>query len=275
MTFDVWHTLIYLSPQDEEEYYRAQIALGVEALREAARLPDSSGSPDAELARVFARALAAAVAEAGHGRSVTPAQQIVRAGTASGRAPNVEGYGERLARLVADQPFRPAPGALSVLEGLHRDGYRIGVVGSTVGEAGASLRPVLGRLGLDRPVDAFVFSDEEPWAKPAPEIFWEALRRLDAAPDETVHVGDAWSDIEGARRARLLGSVWFTGLQEYGAHYRTLNIPSTKVPARHVAREFGDVDSIVRRLLPAGKSGAGGRGPADHRTRDPTRGRRR
>ena len=244
------------------------------ALREGARRPGSPGSSDAELARVFERTLAAAVAESREGRSVTPGQQIARAGSGTGRTPDVEEYVGRLARLVADQPFRPASGALPVLEGLHRDGYRIGVIGNTVGEAGASLRTVLGRLGLDRPVDAFVFSDEEPWAKPAPEIFREALRRLDAKPRETVHVGDSWSDVEGARRAGLRGSVRFTGLQEYGAHYRALNITSVGVPARHVAQGFDEVDSIVRRLLPRAASEVPGRARVGRRPLRPARGPR-
>jgi putative hydrolase of the HAD superfamily len=56
------------------------------------------------------------------------------------------------------------------------------------------------RYGLDRFLDASVFSSEAGWRKPDPRIFREAMNRLKAEPAETVFVGDRlYDDISGAQ----------------------------------------------------------------------------
>ena len=252
VTFDVWHTLLYLSPEDEDAYYRIQVALGARALRGAPPTPGAPELSEQELGQVFERVLREAMAEAGRGRTVTPARQIVQAAERVGRTVRTDEYLERLSAAVAERPFKSAPGADELLESLQDDGDRIGIVGNTVGEPGAALQEVLRRRGLAQYFDVFVFSDEHPWAKPAPEIFWEAIRRLGGAPERTIHVGDAWSDIEGARRAKLRGSILFTGLQDYGTNYRALNILSReeRLPTDYVAEKMSEVRPIIRGLLP-------------------------
>ncbi len=254
MTFDVWHTLMYLTPTEEEEYYHTQISLAVEALREAPLLPGAPNLPDEELGRVFEQVLAEAVAEAGRGRSITPSAQILRAGAETRRVPRSEEYLARLSSAVVHQPFKPAPGAAALLKELRAEGYRIGIVGNTVGETGASLRKVLESLDLASPVENFMFSDEHPWAKPAPEIFWLALKLLGESPDRAVHVGDARSDIEGARRAGMRTSILFTGLQNYGLHYHALNVGSgsDQFGAQYVVQELREVATVIHELLPIG-----------------------
>jgi putative hydrolase of the HAD superfamily len=56
-------------------------------------------------------------------------------------------------------------------------------------------------LGLSDLVDHVIFADEHaPGGKPAADAFMEALRRLEAAPQNAVMVGDSRvNDIEGAR----------------------------------------------------------------------------
>ena len=52
--------------------------------------------------------------------------------------------------------------------------------------------------------DVIVISAEVNKRKPSPEIFQKALRSLDAAPSETVFVGDTLNmDVEGAKRAGM------------------------------------------------------------------------
>lgn len=252
VTFDVWHTLIYLTPDEEEAYYRGQIDLAVEILRQGETEPGAPARSDGELVRSFEEVFSEAVASGGHGRTVTPAEQILRAAERCRRRVRADRYLDGLAAMVARQPFKAAAGGLELLTGLREDGYRVAVVGNTVGETGGSLRSVLDRLGLARPVEVFVFSDEHPWAKPAPEIFWEALRLLGVPADQAVHVGDAWTDVEGASRAGLCGTILFTGLQRYGAHYQALNIDRAYDPsaARAVVGNLDEVRSIVHRLLP-------------------------
>lgn len=257
VTLDLWHTLLYLRPEAEEKYMETQVRLATEVLTAAERRPGAAAEPDGELRRTFERVYAEAVSEAGLGRTVTPAEQILRAGALVGRLPRAEEYLRRLAEVVATLPFEQAPGALALLRSLAADGYRVGVISNTIGEPGAYLRPVLRGMGFDRFVDTYVFSDEHPWTKPAPEIFRTTLERLGAAPASAVHVGDGWSDVEGARRAGLRAGILFTGLQEYGARYRALFLPAgwDHPPTEHVVDRLEDVLAVVRRLLPVGPGG--------------------
>ena len=225
LSLDLWHTLVYLEPDDEEAYMRGQVDLATRLLEASPIEPESARVSPSDLRSTFERVYAGAVEASQQGRSVTPAQQIADAGQRTGRQVDPAAYIAGLRELVGRTRFLPAPGAFEVVRDLKADGWRTAVISNTVGEPGATLRPVLHRLGLDPLVDAFVFSDEEPWTKPAPEIFREATDRLGVAPERTVHVGDGWVDIEGAKRAGLRAGILYTGLQRYGAKYRSLFLP--------------------------------------------------
>lgn len=225
LSLDLWHTLVYLEPADEERYMREQVDLATAVLNEAPGVPGRKAAPPAAVRRSFQDVYAEAVVASQAGRTVTPSAQLLEAGRRVGRTPDPSAYLERLRALVARTPFRRAPRALSVLRQLRAEGWATAVVSNTVGEPGASLLPVLQRIGVVPLVDAFVFSDQLPWTKPSPEIFRAATERLGVARERTVHVGDGWVDIEGARRAGLRAGVLYTGLQHYGRRYRELFLP--------------------------------------------------
>jgi len=251
VTLDLWHTLVYLSPEDEETYMRHQLALGQKVLSEAPPTPGSPHLSDAELGRAFARAYEGAVTESVQGRTVTPAQQLARAARETGRDADPARYLAELRDEIGRTRFLRAPGAVELLHGLRDRGYRVGVISNTVGEPGEFLRPTLKSMGFDRYVEAYVFSDEHPWTKPAPEIFRFALSQFEEEPSRAVHVGDGWSDLEGARRAGYRGAVLFTGLHAYGESYRRLFLPDQgSPPARFRAERLDEVGPLVERLLP-------------------------
>jgi len=125
------------------------------------------------------------------------------------------------------------------------------VISNTVGEPGEYLRPVLSGFGIDRYVESFVFSDEQPWTKPAPEIFRAALATIGTSPQDAVHVGDGWADIEGAHRAGYRGTILFQGLHDYGARYLNLflsDLPDHAPPTQACDR-LSEVAPIVREIL--------------------------
>ncbi|MCI4336471.1 MAG: HAD family hydrolase [Thermoplasmata archaeon] len=252
ITIDLWHTLIYLEPAAEEAYMDAQAGLAAHALAIAPRGEGSPTLSEKELAGVFEDFLAEAVAEAARGRTVTVVEQLARAGQSTGRAPDAGAYLVALEEMVNGTPFLTAPGAEEMLGALHDDGYRLGVISNTVGEPGRFLRPVLHGLGLDRSIDALVFSDEHPWTKPAPEIFHAALTELGQSASAAVHVGDGWSDIEGSRRAGYRASILYSGLQEYGPKYRALfaAAPTEGSRPNHVVSRLAEIRPLVHRLLP-------------------------
>ena len=252
VTFDLWHTLVYLEPPDEENYMRRQVEAAVRVISDSPLLPGSPAATGQTVKVAFEQEYAAAVAASGEGRSVTPAEQLVGAARRVGRVARPDAYVEELRKLVGATPFRVAPDALTVLKDLKGEGYAIGIISNTVGEPGRFLRPILHRMGFDDLVQSYVFSDEHPWTKPSPEIFRFALRSVGSAPTMAVHVGDGWSDIEGARRAAFVASVLFTGLQRYGERYRQLFLLSERYPwgAGYQVRTLPEVVPIVARLLP-------------------------
>ena len=252
VTLDLWHTLIYLPPEDEERYMAHQVALGAAVLQSAPPVPGAPRRSDPEIEKAFERAYTDAVARSADGVTVTPAEQLLRAAKEVGRDADAGDYLRALHEEIGRTRFRRAPGALELLADLRARGYRLGVISNTVGEPGAFLRPILASMEIDRFVETFVFSDELPWTKPAPEIFRVALSQLSEEPSSAVHVGDGWSDLEGARRAGYRGAVLFTGLHEYGESYRRLFLPDVPgVPqATYRTDKLADVAPLVAKLLP-------------------------
>ena len=138
--------------------------------------------------------------------------------------PTLERFGELVRRLGIDDPLLPArlteahmgqivrcaryqpehPGILSRL----RKRYVIGIC-SNFSHTPTAVH-TLEQAGLLPHLDAIVISEEAGWRKPRPEIFLEALRRLDVAPGESVHVGDRLdADVAGAA-ALGMRTVWLT-----------------------------------------------------------------
>jgi FMN phosphatase YigB (HAD superfamily) len=251
VSFDVWHTLIYLTPAEEEAYFQRQLELGTEALLALEPLPGKVAPDRVSAAAAFEREFRTACAASAEGRSVPPAAQLRSAAERVGCRSSPDRYLDALDREVARQPFKAAPGARAAIDALRGDGFRVALLGNTVGERGAALRGVLRDRGFDLPWDATVFSDEERVAKPSPEIFDLLAQRLGLPVVQLVHVGDGWTDVEGARRARLRGSILYRGLAEYGAHYVALNRLEEAGALRgdRETRTFSKVPDLVRELF--------------------------
>ncbi len=254
VTLDLWHTLIYLPPAAEESYLHAQSDLATMTLSEAPVRAGRAALGEEELRQTFVEVYQAAVDASFAGRTIAPGEQFRIAAARAGRDAPASEYLRRLKRVIDEMPFGLADGALEFLEGLRRAGHRVAVISNTVGEPGAYLRPLLTRYGFDRFVEAYLFSDELPWTKPNPVLFRAALDRLDATPDEAVHVGDGWADVEGARAAHLRAAVLFTGLHEYGARYHELFMThgGGRPSAEYTATTLREVERWIGRLLPAG-----------------------
>ncbi len=58
-------------------------------------------------------------------------------------------------------------------------------------------------LEAEGKISGVVSSSDVESSKPAPDIFEEALRRVEASPDETVCVGDSIWDVEAANEAGI------------------------------------------------------------------------
>jgi FMN phosphatase YigB (HAD superfamily) len=249
ITFDVWHTLIQLSPEAEDRYIRLQESTLAGVLRSS---PRSSGhgldkvlSPEDAAHRVFA----AAMGRKGQGSPI--AALAGNAARLAGREADTAAWVRAIEALVDEQPFEEVSGAREQLRRVKVDGYRTGIVSNLVGESGVSIRKVLGRLDMARFIDSWAFSEELPWAKPAPEIFWHALGPLDTPPTEAVHIGDLGSDVHGARAAGFRASVLFRGSRAYGPLYASLCRTDDPIdpPPDRLLSSWEDLPAVLESLF--------------------------
>lgn len=100
-------------------------------------------------------------------------------------------------RAYASESPALLPGARSVLRRL-RVKYKLGIV--TAGSR-PRVRKQIRYFQFKEHFSVCVYSEDTPKKKPHPAPIELALRRLGAAPEECVYVGDAPEDIEMARRA--------------------------------------------------------------------------
>jgi HAD superfamily hydrolase (TIGR01662 family) len=139
------------------------------------------------------------------GRDNADALRLVRPGidvAAEYRAREAAGRGEHLDESDLYDDVRPA------LAELQRLGARVVVAGNQTARAGELLR------SLDLPTDLVVTSGEWGVAKPSGEFFRRVIEVADAAPAETVYVGDhpandvAPAAAAGLRTAHLRRGPW-------------------------------------------------------------------
>jgi len=92
------------------------------------------------------------------------------------------------------------PDVLEVLGAMDARGLRMGVIS----DWGTSLGLILLHHDLVRYFDFAIISAQQRRAKPDPALFTTALRRADAIPDFTLHIGDSYVlDVLGARAAGI------------------------------------------------------------------------
>lgn len=109
-------------------------------------------------------------------------------------------FDELFAYYAAARAWRVFAEVPGVLATLRARALRLAVVSNFDGRLG----PLLAALGIAPLVDAVVHSSRAGSAKPDPEIFHAALRRLGVRPDDALHVGDApVEDVHGAHAAGM------------------------------------------------------------------------
>ena len=119
----------------------------------------------------------------------------------------IEKHAAELAPLVSkymEENYRPAsvpaPEAQFALTHLKQAGLRLGVVSNRE----QPFVEELVHIGLDSYFEFSLAAGEVQSYKPEPAIFEAALKRIDAAAQETVYVGDNYfADVVGARNAGL------------------------------------------------------------------------
>jgi len=105
---------------------------------------------------------------------------------------------QRVWKMAMSVPkdFVPFNDTVPALEQLREAGYRVGIITNLR----RNLDELCQRVGLASYLDFAVGSQEVGIEKPHPPIFMAALDRVNAAPEECLHVGDQFrSDVMGAQ----------------------------------------------------------------------------
>jgi len=102
----------------------------------------------------------------------------------------------------------PLPGARELLSGLTDAGIPWAI--ATSGRI-ATAAPNLAALGVDPATQVVVTRDQVRFAKPDPDLFLEAARRLGVPIERSIVVGDSIWDMLAAARCRALGVGLLTG----------------------------------------------------------------
>ena len=97
----------------------------------------------------------------------------------------------------------PMPGAVALLESLKAKGIRTAVVSSS---SHHWVDGWLEKLGLTHWFETVVCRGDAERIKPAPDLYLEAVKRLDLAPDECLVIEDSLNGIKAANAAGI--PVW-------------------------------------------------------------------
>jgi HAD superfamily hydrolase (TIGR01509 family) len=111
---------------------------------------------------------------------------------------NAEVVRRMLARYEVELPV--VPGAVEAVRRLDGEGFRLAVASSSNREL---IDAVLRRIELAALFEATVSSEEVGRGKPAPDVYVEAARRLDVAPEKCAAIEDSASGIRAARAAGM------------------------------------------------------------------------
>ncbi|MGH3448937.1 MAG: HAD family hydrolase [Nocardioidaceae bacterium] len=125
------------------------------------------------------------------------------------------------------------PEVPELLDRLHAEGIRVGVLSNTIWPA-AWHEEIFARDGVDHLIDGAVYSSSIAWTKPAAQAFEAAMEAVGATdPAACVFVGDRlYDDIYGATNAGL----------------RAVHIPHSAIPPAQVGHSEGEPDAVIERL---------------------------
>jgi len=205
VTFDLWETLIFDDPKNDEargqmRYEGLQTALADYGIRldkeDLKRGYEESGSNfqvvwDRNEEVSIIDQIALIIELASHRRVII-------------EPPSVQSFEAAYVDPILSIPPKLHADADGVLEAVRDRGYKIGLISNTGRSPGYALRKLLDNYGVLKFFDATVFSNEVERRKPDRAIFDYATRMLKAENAAVVHIGDnPEADYWGAKNAGM------------------------------------------------------------------------
>jgi putative hydrolase of the HAD superfamily len=206
--FDAGYTLLCMEPDQKTNFLRSCADLGIEIDR--SRLREGMQQASAMLAPRAPGAEKQPFSQASVDEFWTEYQRVLLAACAVD--PSDAERGEAVYRRFTElMSWRVYAEVRPLLQTLRVRGVKLGVISNWTGD----LEDVLRSVELHHEFDFILDSAHLGWEKPHPEIFHEALRRAEVAPQDALHVGDSpGHDVDGALAAGLRAAL----LDRHDAH---------------------------------------------------------
>ena len=206
VTFDLWNTLIYTSPQDNLRYKNKRIEGFFSVLNKTGRNVSRE-----EIEKAYDKSFEIYKPIRDRNEDISTREQVQIILECLGN-PEFQDLTEdvlsELEKVLANAIFSDLPnlieGSEEVLSYLFKKNYKIGLICNTGRTPGKVLREVLKRRNIIQFFRVLTFSDELKIRKPNLEIFLHTLKSLNASPSTSLHIGDELeSDILGAKRCGM------------------------------------------------------------------------
>jgi len=206
ITFDLWNTLIYFSPEDNLKFKNKRVEGFIEVLK---NIGVNFSREEMEKAYDESSERYKPIREREEDISTREQVQIILdcLETHSFKEFDEEVL-NKLEEVLATQILTELPalaeGSNEILTYLHQKNYKIGLICNTGRTPGKVLREVLKRKNIFQLFKVLTFSDEVRIRKPNPKIFISTLESLNSFPNSSLHIGDLLeSDILGAKRCGM------------------------------------------------------------------------
>jgi putative hydrolase of the HAD superfamily len=206
ITFDLWNTLIYFSPEDNLKFKNKRVEGFIEVLK---NIGVNLSREEMEEAYDESSERYKPIREREEDISTREQVQIILdcLGTHGFKEFDEEVL-NRLEEVLANQILTELPtleeGSEEILSYLKNKNFKIGLICNTGRTPGKVLREVLKRKNIFQYFKTLTFSDELRIRKPNSKIFISTLKALDSSPDSSLHIGDLLeSDILGAKRCGM------------------------------------------------------------------------
>ncbi|MDP3024214.1 MAG: HAD family hydrolase [candidate division Zixibacteria bacterium] len=206
VTFDLWNTLIYTSPQDNLKYKNKRIEGFLSVLKQTGRNVSRE-----EIEKAYDKSLEKYKPIRDRNEDISTREQVQIILECLGNSEFqdlAEDVLSELEKVLANAIFSDLPNLVErseeTLSYLDKKNYKIGLICNTGRTPGRVLREVLRRRNIIQFFRVLTFSDELKIRKPNPEIFLHTLKSLNTSPTTALHIGDELeSDILGAKRCGM------------------------------------------------------------------------
>lgn len=103
-------------------------------------------------------------------------------------------------KLHEEEGYIPVPGVIELIKRLYRSGIQLAIASSS---SPKEIETVVKELGIKKYFEKLVSASSVPHPKPSPDTFLLALKKLGAAPEDTVIIEDSTFGIEAAKAANV------------------------------------------------------------------------